>query len=266
MSRIEEALARAGRDRISHGGGSGSERTRHESTLPPLHCPEDMCVPEPRLVVVNSPFSQQAEEYRKLKEAVVKKTKGESFRNLIMVTSPSAGDGKSVTAINLAASLAQEYDHTVLLVDADLRAPACHKYLGIAPSEGLSDCLVDGKDIGSALIKTGIGRLVFLPAGRTIPNPSEVFASKSMKRLIQEVKQRYSDRFIIIDTPPVMPFAETRTLSSLMDGVLMVVREGKSSMGEVESSLRALGSNVLGLVYNESSESESTAYGYKYYG
>jgi exopolysaccharide/PEP-CTERM locus tyrosine autokinase len=265
MSRIEKALSKAEREYILH---DKPKRKKAAGSLSPLTVPEEVRgvrAPESNLVVVNEPFSQQAEEYRKLKEALVKQTKGESLRNLIMVSSPSVADGKSVTAINLAASLAMEYDHTVLLVDADLRAPACHRYLGFQPEFGLSDCLVNGKDIGEALIKTNIGRLAFLPAGRRIPNPGEVFASNAMKALIREMKDRYPDRYIIIDTPPVLPFAETRSLSHIVDGVLIVVREGKTSMNELGSAMRALQNNVLGAVYNASSQAELVPKVYKHY-
>jgi Mrp family chromosome partitioning ATPase len=92
---------------------------------------------EETMVVINDPLSPMAEEYRKFKEALVKMTKRDRFDNLIAVTSATVGEGKSMTAVNLAACLAGEYDHTVLLVDADLRRPTVHKYLGLGAQGAL---------------------------------------------------------------------------------------------------------------------------------
>jgi exopolysaccharide/PEP-CTERM locus tyrosine autokinase len=264
MSRIEEALAKAGQEHATRKAPPLRRGAPPNGPLPAQGEIGTVHAPEPNLVVVNTPFSPEAEEYRKLKEALVKRTRGEEFRNLLMVSSPGSGDGKSITAINLAASLAQEYDHTVLLVDADLRGPSCHRYLGHEPRAGLSDCLVDGLDPGEALINTGIGRLSFLPAGKSIPNPGEVFASNMMKNLVREMKERYPERYVIIDTPPVLPFAETRSLSHHVDGILLVVREEKTSVDEMEAAVTALGSNVLGLVYNASDRADRSSYGYGY--
>src|SRR6185369_8951140 len=111
----------------------------------------------------------------------VKIAQKDEFLNMLMVTSTVSQEGKSLTALNLALSLAQEFDHTVLLVDADVRKPSLHNYLGISNSLGLMDCLVDGVDVRDALIRTGIGKLSFLPAGRSVPNLTEVFTSQRMR-------------------------------------------------------------------------------------
>lgn len=207
-------------------------------------------VAEETLVVINAPLSPLAEEYRKLKEALVKMTKREHFANLIAVTSATAGEGKSMTAANLAASLASEFDHTVLLVDADLRRPSIHRYLGLGSRKGLSDCLMDGLDVGECLVKTDIGKLSVLPAGTPMPNPAELFSSETMRGLFREMKARYADRYIIVDTPPVLPFAETRSISSFVDGVVLVVKEGQATLEQIQAAVDALDNKVLGLVYN----------------
>jgi exopolysaccharide/PEP-CTERM locus tyrosine autokinase len=265
MSRIEEALAKAA------GMKSGSKVA--ETTLRPevpgmARVPMSesrftgVRLPEETMVVVNAPLSPMAEEYRKLKESVVKMTKRDRFDNLIVVTSATVGEGKSMTAVNLAACLAGEFDHTVLLIDADLRRPTVHKYLQLGSRKGLSDCLREGLDVGELLVKTDIGKLSVLPAGTPVANPVELFSSDIMRNLFREMKTRYSDRYIIIDTPPVLPFAETRSIARLADGVLLVVKEGQPSLGQIEEALDVLDTKVLGIVYNGAQQQHRNSYYY----
>lgn len=267
MSRIEEALAKAAQAKGQEPVSPGTRKAARLQVTP-LHAPhqfQGVEVPEPTLAAVAAPLSHVAEEYRKIKETLVTYCKKERFQNLIMVTSAAPGEGKTVTAINLAASLAQEYDHTVLLIDADLRRPTCHRYLGYENTSGLADCLLDGKDVGECLIKTGIGRLSLLPSGRVVDNPTELFSSNSMKLLLKDIKNRYADRFIIVDTPPVLPFAETRSLSGIVDGALLVVREGVASLDDIQEAIEALGKKVVGLIYNGGQAITATQYAYHYY-
>ena len=203
-----------------------------------------------------------AEEYRKLKTVLLRLTRDE-FRNTLMVTSAVSGEGKSVTSANLAVLLSREYGQTVLLVDSDLRRPSLHEYLGIEPRIGLADCLEDRIDAGRAIEKTGIPKLSFMSAGKKVDNPGELLSSQRMKEFLLELKHRYQDRYIIIDTSPILLFAETHAMSSLVDGVLVVVKEGGVSLKGLTQMLDILkGSNVLGIVYNDAS---ATSLGGKYY-
>ncbi len=267
MSRIEEALAKAAG---MHVGGAGPSEP-HKRPLPGLArmpLPEDGVrdqgarLPEETLVVINDPLSPMAEEFRKLKEAVVKMTKRERFDNLIAVTSSIMHEGKSMTAINLALSLASEYDHTVLLVDADLRRPSIHKYLNLGHGKGLSDCLREGLDLGDVLVKTDYGKLSVLPGGTPVSNPVELFSSDAVRQMFREMKGRYADRYIIIDTPPVLPFAEARSIAGIADGVILVVKEGQPSLGQIEETLQALDDKVLGIVYNAARVQSKSSYYY----
>jgi len=177
----------------------------------------------PCIVAYANPDSPIAEEYRKLKTVLLRMTRDE-FRNTLMVTSSVSGEGKSVTSANLAVMLAREYGQTVLLIDSDLRRPSLHEYLGMAPRVGLADCLEDRIDAGSAIVKTGIPKLSFMSAGKKVENPGELLSSQRMKEFLLELKHRYRDRYIIIDTPPILLFAETHAMSLLVDGVLVVVK------------------------------------------
>jgi protein-tyrosine kinase len=264
MSRIEKALEKAAQLR-----NSAAVETRKEQPAEPVRMeqapaeqvssyrPADVANINPNnlyLTTLNDPDSLASEEYRKLKSILVKMTRGEKFNNVLMVTSSIAAEGKSITSLNLAISLAREFDHTVLLIDADLRRPSIHKYLNIEPGYGLADCLADGIDIGKTIINTGIGKLSVIPAGKVLQNPLEFFTSQKMQDMITEIKHRYPDRYIIIDTPPFLPFAETRSLSHMVDGIIFVIKEGLASQESIKEALEALKDcNLLGVVFNDAS-------------
>lgn len=207
----------------------------------------------PCIIDHRNPDSPIAEEYRKLKTLMLRMTR-ENFRNTVMVTSAISGEGKSVTSANLAVMLAREYGQTVLLIDADLRRPSLQGYLGMASHIGLADCLDDNLDAGRAIVKTGIPKLSFMSAGKSVENPSELLTSQRMKAFMLELKHRYRDRYIILDTAPILLFAETQAMSTLVEGVLVVVKEGGVSLKGMTDMLEILKSaTVLGIVYNNAS-------------
>jgi exopolysaccharide/PEP-CTERM locus tyrosine autokinase len=235
------------------------EKPRQHLNLPPGA--------NPCLVMANAVDSPAAEQYRKLKSNVMKLLKGGNGKQSLMVTSAMSGEGKSLTALNLAISLAQEYDYTVLLIEADLRKPSLLQYLGIQADVGLSDCVLDGVDVGAALIKIGIGNLSLLPAGRPVDNPVELFSSSRMQELIAEVNGRYPDRVVIIDTTPLLPFAEPQYLAGIVDGIILVVRENYTTVDKLKRALEVLKNhNLLGVVSNGVSRATSLDGYYGYYG
>jgi protein-tyrosine kinase len=255
MSRIEQALEKATRLRQNHPLGEevGTPRLPLVNAVPSLSpLPSAERTPDnPLLVTLSAPGSPIAEEYRKLKSMVMKLTKQDGFHNTLMVASALAGEGKSLTSLNLALSLAQEFDHSVLLVDADLRKPSIHRYLGLNPTLGLTDCLARGIDLSEAIIPTGLGKLSYLPAGSEVPNPVELFSSQTMRNVIAEIKNRYRDRYVIIDTPPLLPFAETRLLGHLVDNVLLVVKERQATLHQLQEAISVLqGAQIIGMVFN----------------
>jgi receptor protein-tyrosine kinase/non-specific protein-tyrosine kinase len=262
MSRIEKAMERA--TQLRQGGPVPPESRQEQNPLSdpeirPFHTPPSaestskIIVPNsPFLINFTDPYSPIGEELRKLKAVLVKLTTGDTVQNSMLVTSAVQNEGKSLTALNLAISLAQEYDHTVLLIDADFRRPTIHSHLGIELKQGFSDCLLDEAEIGDVIIPTGIGRLSVITAGREVPNPVELFASQKTEAMISEMKNRYHDRYIIFDTPPVLPFAEARTLAHLVDGVLFVVKEQLATQKNIKEAIDALkGCRMLGMVYND---------------
>ena len=257
MSRIEKAMDKAAQLRQTTAVPTANQSADGENR--PIHTPpapaavtERIIPRSPFIVSLNDSISPVGEEFRKLKSALLKLTKGEQFSNVILVTSAVQNEGKSITALNLAISLAQEYDHTVLLIDADFRGPSIHRYLGLEQGKGFSDYLLGEAQFGEVIIPTGIGRLSVITGGSEVSNPVELFESRKTGVLIEEIKSRFQDRFIIFDSSPVLPFAETRTLAHLVDGVLLVVKEQFSSQKRVKEAIEALkGCCLSGIVYND---------------
>lgn len=275
MSRIEQALEKAANLRKTPGAGAAIKEGEGKASVQPirLHTPPPSMdgselmarIDNPLLATLCDPHSPVSEEYRKLKSVVSAFAQQGAFNNVIMVTSSVASEGKSITSLNLAITLAQEFDHTVLLIDADLRKPSLQEYLGMKPTKGLSDHLNGEAALTGLLIKTGIGRLTLLPAGTPLRNPVELFSSQKMRDFIVEIKNRYPDRYIIIDTPPLLPFAETRSLGALVDGVLFVIREGQVTPENIQESINTLDSTkLIGAVYNEATQASLDGH-YHYY-
>ncbi len=252
MSRIEKALEKASRLRsISSRPGGVRQSADQTGNGPAARRVEAGHPLDPHLIAISGHTTPVSEEYKKLKTTVVNMMKQRAGQNMLIVTSSVGGEGKSLTAANLALSLSQDYDHSVLLIDADLRKPSLHRLFRVTPDIGLSDCIADGKDIASGLIALGNGNLSLLPSGRQNSSPVELFSSQKMQRALDALKDQYADRYIIIDTPPVLLFAETKMLSMLIDGVIFVVKEGGASLQHVTDALEALsGANIIGVVYN----------------
>lgn len=180
--------------------------------------------------------------------------------NALAVTSPGSREGKTLTAINLAISLGREVDQTVLLVDADLRAPRIHRYLGLPPGPGLSDFLVSGTPMQDILVHPGLGRFVILPGGKPLLNSSEMLGSQKMMSLVQELKNRYPSRIVIFDLPPVLSAADALAFSPYVDAAILVVEEGGSDRDEVQRAAEMLSSTqLIGTVLNKSREAASSA-------
>jgi exopolysaccharide/PEP-CTERM locus tyrosine autokinase len=195
--------------------------------------------------------SPTADFYKVLRTRILQKTEHEGW-NTLLVTSPLGSEGKSLTAANLAISLAKEMEHTVLLVDADLRNPSLHRLFGIDLSNGLMECLLYQKPLCDVLVNPGPNKLTMLLNHRSIPDSTEVMGSPAMKALIKDVKHRYQDRYIIFDAPPVVGPADTLILSQYVDGVILVVEYGKTQKSQIKKAMKLLeNTNMLGTVLNK---------------
>jgi Mrp family chromosome partitioning ATPase len=180
------------------------------------------------------------------------KTKG--WRALA-VTSPGPGEGKTLTAVNLALSLARDVNQTVLLVDLDLRHPRVHRAFGFEPTVGIIDHLFAGVPLPDILFTPGVERLVVLPGRESYPHSSEILASPDMVALVQELKHRYPDRLVLFDLPPVLSADDALTFAPYVDAALLVVREGVTTQESFERALRYLGQTpIVGTVLNATPE------------
>lgn len=214
-----------------------------------------------RLVAAFAPQSLAAEQYRSLRTRIRNAEQGRTLRSII-VTSPNKGDGKSLTAANLALTMAQEFQQRVLLIDADLRRPSIARLFGIEDTPGLSDVLMGAAEAGDAIVTLAPHHLSVMPSGPVPSHPAELLGSTAMRRTLDTLRASF-DR-IIIDMPPVAPLADVSIASGMVDGLLMIVRAGVTPKPAIERALSGLDtSKVLGLVLNDAGENAG-AYGYGY--
>ncbi|MEO6423346.1 MAG: XrtA-associated tyrosine autokinase [Candidatus Nitrotoga sp.] len=216
-----------------------------------------------------------AQEFRGIKRSLIQNAfnKGAEaiYRgNLIMVTSALPREGKTFCAINLAMSIATEMDHTVLLIDADVARPSVLRTLGLKSTVGLMDILLDEKlDLADVMMKTNVDTLRILPAGTSHRHATEVLASQAMSSLLNEIANRYPDRIVIFDSPPLLPTTEARVLASQMGQIVMVVEAETTTQHAVKEALHQIEQCPhINLVYNKAKAfpgGTSYGYGYGYY-
>ncbi len=197
-----------------------------------------------------APDADELESYKVLRTRIQQVAKTKGWKTLL-ITSPNSGDGKTLTAINLALTFAKAYNQTVMLVDCDLRRQNIHRVLGLESAAGVVDFLVDDKPLNEFIIWPGIEKLTLISGGRSIQNSAEVLGSARMKTLIQELKSRYDDRFVIIDAPPLLCGADTMALAPCVDCILMVVKESSTRMHEIKKAIDMIPKDkFLGYVMN----------------
>ena len=211
-----------------------------------------------------NPDGPEAELFRLLRTRILFPPSGRPPRT-ILVTSAVAEEGKSFVAANLAVNIAKNVDEHVLLVDCDLRRPSIHTKFGFNRVKGLSEYLTAGLELAHLLLKTGVQKLTLLTSGAPPPNPSELITSSRMAALIEELKARYDDRYIIIDSPPLMMAPETSAIAKWVDGILIVAKYG-TPMDLVEELVSHLDrEKIIGVVINKIDQREFRRYSYKKY-
>jgi protein-tyrosine kinase len=196
------------------------------------------------------PGASEVEYYRLLRTQILQRAK-EKGGNTIMVTSSIPGEGKTLTAINLAFTFAKEFKQTALLVDCDLRQQKIHEYLGLQSDRGLIDYLLNDRPVSDLMIWPGIEKLTLVSGGRAAAGSSELLGSPRMKDLVEDMKSRYSERFVIFDVPPLLSTADALAFAPFVDHILVVVRAGRTSIRDVNKALQLLPKEkVLGLALN----------------
>ena len=202
-----------------------------------------------RCVCISSD-SFEIEFYKMLRTQILQRTSPNGW-NTIMITSAMPGEGKTLTAVNLALTFAKEFNHTVLLVDCDLRQQSVHKVFGIESERGLIDALMDDRPLQELIIWPGIEKLTLISGGRTISDASEVLSSKKMKALVSEIKSRYHDRYVFFDVPPLLSVADPVAFAPLVDAILMVVQADKTSIQDIKKAVDLIPrEKFLGFVLN----------------
>ena len=212
-----------------------------------------------RRISIIQPDSYVAEQFRGLRGRI-EAIGTERPIKTIVVSSAFAGEGKTTTAVNLAAVTGLSLGHRVLLIDCDLRRPKVHASLGLRPQVGLAEVLRNEATVDDALMKVEGANFDVLPVRGRPSNPSELLGSNEMKKLIDEVSQRY-DR-VILDSPAALGLPDAKAISNLCDGVVLVVRADFTSQQDVESMLEMLDRDrILGLMLNGASVDQAR-YGY----
>src|SRR5215467_3985835 len=203
-----------------------------------------------------------AEQFRTLRARLYRLREKKPVRTLL-VTSTLPGEGKTFVSLNLALAIARQHERRALLIDADLRASRLHVRLGAPSSPGLSDYLSGRADEFSILQADPKIELFLVPAGRSVPNPSELLSNGMLKRFLDGMNPIFD--WVIIDAPPVLAVADPTIIAESCDGVLVVVRAGETAHDLVKTTLQEFrGNNLLGVVLNGASE--GTNYGsYSYY-
>lgn len=248
-------------------------------TQPPGHRPGKVLLEErlrkSNMLVQGSSLGQDfSDEYRRIKRPLLSNAFGKSATllekgNLILVTSSIPGEGKTHTAVNLALSIAHEQDRTVLLIDCDVTRYGTSRMLGIDDKPGLVEILENNDfSVGDAILRTDISALSVISCGKQHEFVTELLASERMSELVSEIGERYDDRVVIFDGPPLLPTPQAQVLASLVGQVVFVIEAGKTPQSVVEEALAMIPEEqATGLVMNKSEGLISrSGYYYGYYG
>ena len=213
------------------------------------------------------------EEFRQIKRKLLTNAFGLASKtlnhsNLIMISSSKPNEGKTFVSINLALSIALEQDKTVLLIDADVLRPSIDRELGFETDSGLIEYLLgEEDDISNTICSTNIEKLKIIPAGQPHYLSNELLASDRMVSLASELANRYPDRIVIFDSPPLIGVSETLVLANLMGQALIVVEESKTLLADINKATENLNEDLaIGLILNKAIRSHKDLYGYYGYG
>jgi non-specific protein-tyrosine kinase len=194
--------------------------------------------------------AKEIDAYRVIREQIQQRIK-EKQGNTLMITSPGPGEGKTLTAINLAVIFAKSLDSSALLADCDLNKQNIHQYLGISGKGGIIDYLLYDRPLEDIIIRPNIEKLEIISGGRTIRDSSELLGSQRMKSLIAEMKSRYADRYMFFDVPPILGRADAIAFAPMVDYILVVVQAGQTSVHDVKKALELIPKDkFMGFILN----------------
>jgi capsular exopolysaccharide synthesis family protein len=218
-----------------------------------------------KMEVIRNPSSFISEQFKTLKVRIREDV--ENPPHVMTVSSPDQQDGKSLISANLGIALSMEPGRRTVIIDCDLRNPTLSKHLGVSAEPGLIQYLSNGQMPPYCYMRR-IGNLYFLTSGGISENPIELLSLRKMKDLIEKLKVDFDT--VILDAPPFSPIADARVVSGLGDGLIMVIRRGKTSLGSIENAFKILDqSKLLGVVFNDVKPMLFNTYfnrGYYHYG
>lgn len=263
MERIKQALELARQERLKHGSDFGITGVTGMRKASGGVADENIEYTITRKISIDSSELRKkriltdqnnsvADAYKILRTQILQRLREKNW-NTLAITSPNRGEGKTLTSINLAISLAREMDYTVLLVDTDLRKPSIQHNLNFHAENGLSDYLSSDVPLNQILVHPeGIPKLVILPAGQAVENSSEMLSSPKMMRLVDELKNRYPSRIVLFDLPPILSYSDALAFSPLIDALLVVIEDGVTQRNDLRQAFEMLqGVEVIGTVLNK---------------
>lgn len=234
MGKITEALRKAAEDRLDRIDKINRIRERQELVIKKIG---DSNV-DPRVVAYFDPKALITEQYKILRTNVLSAGTKRPVKTLV-VTSSLHSEGKTITALNLAVVIAQSVQKPkVLLIDADMRRGRIGKYLGVAPSAGLTEILSGQADTSGCVFHIDIENLAFISSGAVAENPAELLASDKMRALLADLKMQFD--YVLIDTPPIISVTDAGIIGALADGILMVIQASRTQRGIVQRASELL--------------------------
>jgi Mrp family chromosome partitioning ATPase len=259
MDHIKRALELSRTTRV---GQAGRVMERATAQAPPSALPQTRSVrPDAALLMrqrVLAPGADDAaaQAYRMLRTQTLQLLRKHHFNSLAVV-SPSPDDGRTLTAINLAIAIGEDPNQTALLVDMDLRKPSVNRYLGLTVTRGVGDCLREQCSLAESLVRLeGYTQLVLLPGAAPLPLSTELLSGDGARRLTTELRQRYADRIVIYDLPPLLATDDALAFLPQVQAVLLVACEGRTRREDVLRCMELIGRTPLvGTVLNGSRES-----------
>ena len=271
MDRIQKALDKAKQKNAQQQDPSvpvkKSEKVKVADTVIPdpfQHGPENIAYSqtavvnvteaalEAKRIIANQYNNPNSAVFRMLRTQVLKKMRENDWQS-IAITSPTAKEGKSLIASNLAVAIAMELNQTVLLVDMDLRNPSLSDYFSLNAKLGLKDYLEQDIGLADVLINPGIKRLVILPGIGRAEDSAELLSSPKMANLVAEIKAQYDSRIVIFDVPPLLMTDDVVLASNYFDCTLMILEDGHNPEEDIKKAYQLVeGSNLLGTVLNKS--------------
>jgi capsular exopolysaccharide synthesis family protein len=277
MSRIYRALEKAEEEKRQKVKEEPSLKVFEEKVVlkkeaPTLKFPEEkietLVLPskEETPILIVTPQSFAGEEFRKLKTQIFHRLPNPPHS--ILVTSATPEEGKTMISVNLAIAISQEIQGKAILIDGDLRKPSIHLAKGKS-SKGLSNYLSDGIPLSEILINSEIENLRIITAGSATRKPSELIGSKRMGNLMESLREKGENTYIIIDSSPIISTTEPILISKMVDGIILVVRADRTPKGTIQRAIKSIDrQKIIGIVFNQIDLKQShyySKYYYKYY-